>query len=142
VKILRRADLIVFGLLIAHVVIGAARIPGRVYGRRLDHIASYRKLGATRYFLDSKHQHGAASVRWILDNVPEDAVVLWRGDYKGSFEFVPPLIAPRLLVAEGSCPKGAAKHLDRPLASGTLADGRSGVIVLLALGADLELELR
>ena len=56
--------------------------------------------------------------------------------------FVPFLIAPRLLVQEDLVPAGASRYLDRPIARGSLAAGATGTYVILGLGESLELELR
>ena len=125
----------------AHVVWCAARIPGRVVARRLEDVASYRSLGAPHFFLDGQ-QGGAEVVQWILEHVPTDAVVLWRGEVQGSLEFVPGMLAPRLIVAEGACPAPARRYLGRPLAVRRALDGTEHVIVVTGLGKSLRLEAR
>ena len=128
-------------LLAVHCLWGAARIPTVVIGRRSSDVSAHRQRGAVDFFLDTPHQHGAAAVEWILANVPTNGVVLFRGDSKGSLEFVPGLIAPRLLVAESHCPPGVTRHSGRPLATRRREDGER-VVVLAALGDDLRLEDR
>ncbi len=131
---------LVLALLVLHVLLGTARVPGVVIARRLDDVAEFERRGAPRFFLDSPRQRGAAAVEWILANVPADAVVLYRGDSKGSIEFVPGLIAPRLLVRADACPADDGYH-GRPLARRSSRDGGK-VLVVAALGDDLRLEDR
>ena len=126
----------------AHVVWCVARVPGRVVARRLEDIESYRALGAPQFFLDGRQQGGAEVVQWILQHVPTDAVVLWRGEVQGSLEFVPGMLAPRLIVAEGACPAPARSYLGRPLAVRRSLDGTEQVIVVAGLGRSLRLEER
>lgn len=126
----------------AHVVWCAARVPGRVVARRLEDIESYRSHGAPRFFLDGRQQGGAEVVHWILQHVPSDAVVLWRGEMQGSLEFVPGMLLPRLIVAEGACPAPARSYLGRPLAVRRDPDGAEHVIVVAGLGKSLRLETR
>lgn len=125
-------------LLAGQVAWGALRVPGRVYDRRLQDIAAHRSRGAVGWFLEQSHMGGAEAVRWILQHVPPDGVVLWRGQTKGALEFVPYLIAPRLLVAEGAAAAGWT-YAGRPLATRPGEDGTPAVVVLEGLGADLRL---
>ena len=129
-------------LLGIHILWGALRIPGKVYGKRLEHVRRYREVGAPGYHLDTDHRQGADLLRLLLAETPPDCILLWRGDTHGAIEFVPPLIAPRLLVAENECPANATHLLERPLAQGMLADGSRGVFVLVGHGDSLSLELR
>lgn len=130
-----------FLLLALQILLGATRIPTVVIGRRCSDVADHRRRGPVDFFLDTAHQHGAAAVAWIRANVPADGVVLYRGNSKGSIEFVPGMIAPRLLVAEGHCAHDATEHTGRPLARRGHADGNR-VVVLVALDNDLRLEDR
>jgi len=134
---------LLLALLAAHVLLGAARLPGKVWARRLGDIAAYRDLGAARYFLDDGHLHGAGAIEWLLANTPPDAVVLWRGDSKGALEFAPALLAPRLVVRDDACPPHASRHLDRPLARlGGNGRQQGPVLALVGRGDDLALEAR
>lgn len=128
-------------LLALHVLLGIARVPTIVIGRRCNAIADLQQRGPARYFLDTPHQHGAEVVEWIRGNVPEGAVVLFRGDSKGSIEFVPGMIAPRLLVAESHVPADATTWGGRALAT-RQQDGGRRIVVVAALGNDLRLEAR
>lgn len=126
-------------LLGAHVLWCAARVPGRVIARRADDVASHRQLGRARFLLTRPGVAGADAVEWLLANVPDDAVVLWRGDSKGALEFAPALLRPRLLVAEAACAPEAREHRGRRLATRRDAAGTERVLVLEGLGADLRL---
>lgn len=134
-----RANRILIGLVVVHVVWGAARIPSRVFERRLRHIAAHEARGDVRYHLDNEHRQGAAAVERLRATSPPDSVVLWRGKWRGSFEFAVALLAPRLLVHTDRVPIGASEFLGRPLAR---LDAGAGVAVLVGDGDDLRLELR
>ena len=118
-------------ILLAHVILGLMRIPHAVIGKRRQEMTQYREQGPVRYLLETKHHRGADEVRWILDHTPENSVVLWRGEYKGSFELVAQLIFPRLLYAEDAAGSATTVH-GRPVAAK----------VLVGLGTDLELQDR
>ena len=118
-------------VLLAHLVLGLARIPHAVIDKRQQEMAQYREKGPVRYLLETKHHSGANEVQWILDHTPENCVVLWRGNYKGSFELVAQLIFPRLLYAAGAADGATTVH-GRPVAAK----------VLVGLGTDLELHDR
>lgn len=129
-------------LAVAHLIVGAARVPFAVIGRRIADVAAYRSAGAARFFLGGKHQRGAEAIEWILEHTPENAVVPFRGTGKGSLEFAPALLAPRLLVREDACPPGAVERAGRPVATREAPDGKRVPIVLVGLGADLSIEDR
>ena len=57
-------------------------------------------------------------------------------------EFVPGLIAPRLLVREACCPPAARDHRGLPLACRTEADGLPHVVVVVGDERTLRLEAR
>lgn len=137
----RGLGLFLVALLVLHLLLGALRIPGVVVARRCGDVADYQRRGAAGFFLGGPHQHGADVVEWILANVPADGVVLFRGDSKGSLEFVPGLIAPRLLVMDSGCLPGAVSYAGRPLAS-RHGPGGDRVVVVQALGNQLRLEDR
>jgi hypothetical protein len=127
-------------LLAAHVVVGAWRLPGKVWCRRVDEVAAYRSKGPAGFFMDTDHHQGAEAVRWLLANAPPHAVVLWRGEAKGALEFVPSLIAPRLLVREDYCAPGADRYLDRPLARLPATNGEPGpVLVVVGEGGSIRM---
>jgi hypothetical protein len=129
-------------LLGAHVVLGVFRLPGKVWGRRLDDIAEYRQKGAARYLLECARLSGADVVEWILQHAAVNTAVLWRGTSRGSLELVPGLLAPRLVVAEDAVPAGATSYQGRTLATGTLPSGQHGVLVVEGRGDTLGLAVR
>ncbi len=137
-----RLALLLACLLGGHILWGALRIPGRVYGKRLQQVRHYQQVGGPGYHLDNRHRQGAELLRLLLAETSPDCILLWRGDTRGAIEFVPPMIAPRLLVAEDACPVNATHLFERPLAHGMLADGSSGIFVLVGDGDRLSLELR
>lgn len=138
----RRVRRILVVVLLAHVGLGIARLPGVVFARRWQDVADFHARGAAGWFLDGSPLHGADVVQWVLANVPPDGAVLCRGDSKGVLEFVPGLIAPRLLVREHLVAATAREHAGRPLAGRGEADGTWRRIVVVADGDTLRLEGR
>jgi len=128
-------------LLCAHVVLGALRVPTVVVGRRCADVANITERGAVRFHLDDDGRRGAEAVEWLLANVPDHAVVLYRGDSKGAVEFVPALVAPRLLVRDAECAADVDTWHGRPLARRAATDG-GRVVVLIAAGNELRIEDR
>ncbi len=119
-------------LLAAHLLFGLARIPHGVFGKRQAEATRYRQLGRVRYLLDTKHRQGWQEVEWLLQNTPVNSVILWRGEYKGSFELVADLVFPRLLYEASRVQPGITTLHHRPVATR----------VLVGLGNDLELVAR
>jgi hypothetical protein len=119
--------LVLIGL---HLALGLARLPAKVWARRLDDIARYRELGPARFLLDEAGLEGAPVIEWLLANVPEDEAVLWRWPADGALEFVAALIAPRLLVDERAIAATAEQHGGRRLARGVIPSGERGRIVV------------
>jgi hypothetical protein len=124
------------GLIAVHLGWGLARLPTKAHARRVDEIESWRRLGPARFLLENEHRRGGTTVQWIVDHVPPDAAVLWRGESRGALEFVPALIAPRLLIAEDACPPGARTWRDRELARAPRGDGSEGVLVVVGESRD------
>jgi hypothetical protein len=129
------------GLLVAvHVAWGVLRVPGRVWGERLDDIADYRETGAVRYFLGREGENGdrsAAALEWLLRHSPPASVVLWRGESRGEFERASGLLAPRWLVPVTHVPANAREFLGRPIAAGA-----EGIAVLVGKVESVALEFR
>lgn len=128
-------------VLVAHLGLGLARVPGKVWQRRAEQIEAFRREGAAHYLFRTSGLEGAEVVTWLQERVPPDAVVLWRGEGP-ALEFVPALIAPRLLVAADRVPAGADRYAGLPLARARLDDGRSGVVVVEGRGLHLSLDVR
>ena len=137
-----RWDLILLTLLGLHLALGIGRIVPKVWGKRLKEIAEFRDQGPLRYYLGGRWQSGAEAVEAVLAQAGPASVVLWRGDWAGSLEFAPQLLAPRLLVAEYACLEGTDTMHGLPVARGRLADGREGTFVLVGRGDDIELTIR
>lgn len=138
----RGLDVVLAALLLLHLLLGLVRVPFKVLGQRCRDVADYERRGAPAFFLGGPHQFGAEVVDWILENVPPDQSVLFRGDSKGSLEFLPGMIAPRLLVMEISCQPGVDSYHGRKLATRRGAGGEREVVVVAALGNELRLEAR
>ncbi|HEB53233.1 MAG TPA: hypothetical protein ENI87_08270 [bacterium] len=109
-------------LLGGHLLLGIARLPGRVWQRRVAEVRAYREAGAARFLLERAKLDGADEIEWLLANVPADHVVLWRWPADGALEFVAALLAPRLVVDERAVPDDATTFAGRPIA--TSANGR------------------
>jgi hypothetical protein len=116
-------------LLGSHLLLGVVRIPYAVFPKRRAEAARYQEVGRVRYLLDTKRGHGWEAVEWLLRNTPPNSVILWRGEYKGSFELAGDLLFPRLLYEASRVPPDTATLHDRPVAPR----------VLVGLGNDLEL---
>ena len=106
-------------LLGAHLLLGIARLPTRVWARRIAEVDAYREQGAARYLLASAHLSGADEIEWLLANTSPASVVLWRWPADGALEFVASLLAPRLLVDERSVAADATTCLGRAIARGS-----------------------
>lgn len=132
---------ILLALLGLHLLWVGVRVPYSVGFRRIAEVRSFQERGSTSSFLGSGHLRGAAIVEWIRANTAEDSIVLYDGPRPGALEFVPPLLFPRLLVADHSIAPGAVTWNGRAIARGTL-DGATGRIVVIGRGDDLGLELR
>lgn len=116
-------------LLGTHLLLGLVRIPYAVFPKRREEAARYQEVGRVRYLLDTRHGHGWQAVEWLLQNTPPESVILWRGEYKGSFELAGDLLFPRLLYEASRVAPGTATLHGRPVAPK----------VLVGLGNDLEL---
>jgi len=119
-------------LVTAHLLVGLARIPHAVFGKRAAEAARYEQVGRVRYLLDTKYHQGWQEVEWLLQNTPANSVILWRGEYKGSFELAADLVFPRLLYEASRVQPGITTIYDRPVATR----------VLVGLGNDLDLVSR
>lgn len=138
----RRWRRVLFVVLLAHVAVGVVRLPGVGFVRRWQDVDDFRARGAAGYFLDGTPYRGADVVQWIVANVPPDGVVVCRGDSKGVLEFVPGLIAPRLLVREHLAAPTGRQHGGRNIAGQRGADGSWRRLVVVADGDELRLEGR
>lgn len=136
-----RLRFLVTVLLGAHLVWVAGRVPHAVAAKRIAEVRAFETSGDCAYYLAGEHLAGAGMVAWVRANTTADAVVLFDGDRKGSMEFAPFLLFPRLLVDANAVPSEATEHAGRPIARAE-RDGRRGRIVLVGRGARLELELR
>ncbi len=127
---LRIGGAVLLAVLALHVLLGLARLPNKVWGRRLDQVDAYRKQGAAEFLLEGARLEGAHVITWIRDHVPADQAVLWRWPADGALEFVAGLIAPRLLVDERAVEAGAELHAGRRLTRGVIPSGGRGLIVV------------
>lgn len=128
-------------LVLIHIAWGAARVPGRVVGRRLEDVRAYRGEGAARYLLRSSGMRGEDAIEWVLENTPPNSAVLWRGSKLGPLEFAPTLLAPRLVVHVSRGRGRPERYAGAPLARATL-DGREGIVTLVGDGDSIEVEVR
>ncbi len=119
-------------LVLAHLLLGALRVPGSVVGRRLDEIADCRRLGHPAFALRQARLGGRAAIERLLVTTPPDAVIGYRGVQKGALEYAAGLLWPRLLRRAESLPSGDGRIADRPIADE----------VLVGDGVELRLEGR
>ncbi|MFQ5504799.1 MAG: hypothetical protein ACE5F1_08395 [Planctomycetota bacterium] len=127
---------------VVHLGIGVLRIPGKAYVKRLRQIQEYRQKGQVRYFMERFGSDTVDTMNWILENTPEDSVLLFRGSWRIAMEFVPALIHPRLLYAEDAVSPGASEVHGRPIARGLHPGVGRGQLVLVGRRNSLELETR
>lgn len=132
---LRRIALVVFGL---SLLFSLARIPHATWSKRLRQVALHEELGPIGYHIGRTWPKIADDVRWIRDHTAEDAVILWRGHWKGPIELLVAAIGERVLFAE-SLWSGRSEIMGRPVARGS-RDGRRGTLVVVADGPDIRLE--
>lgn len=125
-----KASWLLLALLGAHLALGALRVPGKVYGRRIADVEAYRRDGAARFLLDSARLGGADELEWLLAHTADDCVVLWRWPADGALEFAAALLAPRLVVDERKVAPGTVRFAGRPIAVGSAPDGATGQLVL------------
>lgn len=138
----RRWRRVLWVALLAHVGLGVARLPGVGFARRWREIDDYQTRGAAGYFLDGTPFRGADAVAWLLANVPADGAVVCRGDSKGVLEFLPGLLAPRLVVREHLVAATAREHAGHALAGIVGEHGEWRRLVVVANGDELQLEGR
>ncbi|MBI5850870.1 MAG: hypothetical protein HZB39_07560 [Planctomycetes bacterium] len=136
-----RPRLLLAVLLGIHLAWVAGRVPHAVTAKRIAEVRAFETSGDCAFYLDGEHLSGADAVAWVRSNTTTDAAILFDGDRKGSMEFAPFLLFPRLLVDANAVPSGATEHGGRPIAHAE-RDGRRARIVLVGRGTSLELELR
>ncbi len=127
--------------LLVHLGLVLVRLPRGAIQKRIEQVERYHELGPARFHLDTIHHQGADAVEFLLDSVPEDGVVLYRGVPHGAFEFAASILYPRLCVRTDGVAVGDREFASRPIARGSL-DGREGVFILVSYGDRVELELR
>ena len=128
-------------LILVHVLLAVQRLPGKVYGRRADQLATIQSKGLVDYHL-GRDPKSAKAVQWLLDNTKPSSVVLYRGHWKGSLELANALLHPRMLYLERAAPKTKLQVHQRPLATGTLEGQGTGTLVLANDDGSLRLTLR
>ena len=126
----RTTTVLLLGLLAAHLLLGAGRLPGKVIGRRRRSDTARSDPGAARFLLERAKLGGADELEWLLEHTDEQCVVLWRWPCDGALEFAAALLAPRLVVDERCVPVDATTFAKRQIAVGTLPSGERGQIVL------------
>ena len=132
---LRSVALWIFG---ASLLFQVARVPHATWNKRLGQVRLFGELDTIGYHIGRTWPKLAADARWIRAHTPEDAVILWRGHWKGPIELLVAAIGQRLLYSEARW-KGTSEVLGRPVAHG--ARGRaSGTLVIVANGDEVALE--
>jgi hypothetical protein len=124
-----------------HLAFGLLRLPHAAWSKRLGKIEELRGRGATEFQLASASSASRAAVSWLQTHTPPDAVILWRGEFRGIAELAPALLWPRLVYREEAVVTGADTVHGRPIARGRLA-GREATVVLVSSATELRLEPR
>ena len=129
-------------LLVAHVGWGLARVPTKVWAKRLDEIEQFESEGPSGFFLDNEHRRGGPALQRLCDTNPQDRIVLWRGEWKGAMEFVPAVVAPRLVVHESAWPSDPARWRDYEPARITDSSGVERTAVIIGATDHVRVEVR
>lgn len=126
-------------------IYAVARVPHATWSKRLAQLEEQERLGEIGYNIGRTWPEHAELVRWIRANTPEDAIVLWRGKWKGVLELIAAAIGERLLYEEALWPsaelRATTRFAKRQLARGE-RDGVRGVLVLEADGERVALRAR
>lgn len=130
---------LLWAALIAHIALVLVRVPAKVFGERINKVASWRSEGPARFLFRTSGLQGVEAVEELLRDTPPDAVICWRGDSKGAVEFAPGLLWPRLLVAEASVGTSATSFLGRPVARWQGSQRQAVLVVEGAEGKSLRL---
>lgn len=137
----RRLLLWMTWLVVAHLVWGVARLPGKVILRRFEEVAAYRKDGPEKWFFARSEYSGADVIAWVRANTPEHSVLFWEGSRLGALEFAGALLAPRLLLPGSACSAEDKDYRGVPIAT-VERNGRRGRVFLVGTKKSLALEVR
>lgn len=124
----------------AHLTWGLARLPGKVFSRRVDEVVRYQKLGPEGWFFRDDAMQGQEVITWLREHTPEACVVAWEGERLGAMEFAVGLLAPRFFVRANEAER-VAETTGVPIAAAEL-DGRRGRITVSATRERLEVSVR
>ena len=137
-----RGLLLIAAALVVHLLFCAQRLPLKALPARLESVAQLSRVGPVAYHLRDEPVASLEVVEFLIANTPEDCVLLFSGEDRGTLELVNALLAPRLLYIEATVPQGASSVHGRPLARARLAGRGEGVVVLESTLDSLGLRLR
>ena len=109
---------VVLLLLVAHLAFGGIRVFHAAYAKRYRTVQKWRSQGEVAYHFGDKQEKARRVTEWLLAEMPEDQVVLYSGEGRGSMQILAALIAPRLLVHARSVPAGAERAAGRTIFTG------------------------
>lgn len=124
----------------AHLTWGLARLPGKVFDRRVAEIAAYQKAGPEAWFFRGESMRGREVITWIREHTPRSCVIAWEGDRLGAMEFAAALLSPRYFARADEAERVAAAT-GAPVAIATL-DGKRGKVTVTATRTALEVSVR
>ena len=130
----------VLWLVTAHLLLGLARLPGKVFDRRLEEVAVFQKTGPESWFFRGDSLQGGEVITWIRENTPRACVISWEGERLGAMEFAVALLSPRFFVRTEDAARVAETH-GVPIASAEL-NGRRGRVTVTATRTTLEVSVR
>ncbi len=137
---------LLLGLLVLHILFGISRLPHAGFAKRKKHIDLMKALGPREFHLGPRDSHpGYAdeqtrkAIQRLQEETPENAVILFRGAWRGPIEFAAPLLYPRVLLLAHRLPDlGARTWLGRPVARLRFGD-REEVVLLESTETQLRL---
>jgi hypothetical protein len=127
-------------LVIAHLLWGLVRLPGKVIDRRAEEVVLYHKARPEQWFLRGDALQGADVITWLREHTPPACVIAWEGERLGVMEFAVGLLSPRFFVRAEDAERVAAAT-GAPIATAEL-NGQRGRVTVTATRTALEVSVR
>lgn len=127
-------------LVMAHLLWGLVRLPGKVIDRRAEEVVLYHKARPEQWFLRGDALQGADVITWLREHTPPACVIAWEGERLGVMEFAVGLLSPRFFVRAEDAERVAAAT-GAPIATAEL-NGQRGRVTVTATRTALEVSVR
>ena len=127
-------------LVVAHLLWGLVRLPGKVIDRRAEEVVLYHKARPEQWFLRGDALQGADVITWLREHTPPACVIAWEGERLGVMEFAVGLLSPRFFVRAEDAERVAAAT-GAPIATAEL-NGQRGRVTVTATRTALEVSVR